>query len=44
MHSLTKFSALMIFATALCGCSALERIETIGEAPNLSPVGNPADT
>jgi flagellar L-ring protein precursor FlgH len=34
----------MILSAALCGCSALDRLENIGEAPKLSPVGNPADT
>jgi flagellar L-ring protein precursor FlgH len=31
-------------AGSLAGCSALDRIENIGEAPKLAPVGNPADT
>src|SRR6185312_13123012 len=44
MHSLTKFSAILLLGTALCGCSALDRIENIGEAPKLAPVGNPADS
>jgi flagellar L-ring protein precursor FlgH len=44
MHSLTKFSAMMVLGTALCGCSALDRINNIGATPKLSPVGNPADT
>ena len=34
----------MLLSAALCGCSALDRLENIGEAPKLSPVGNPADT
>src|SRR5579871_6448806 len=38
-----------IFATtlslgALSACSAIDRIENIGQAPKLAPVGNPADT
>jgi flagellar L-ring protein precursor FlgH len=28
---------------SLAGCSALDRIENIGEAPKLAPVGNPSD-
>src|SRR5579863_6727184 len=44
MHRLTKFSAMMVLGTALCGCSALDRIDNIGVAPKLAPVGNPADT
>jgi len=44
MQSLTKFSALLVLGTALCGCSAIDRISAIGETPKLSPVGNPADT
>ena len=44
MHSLKTLSAVTILGVALCGCSALDRIENIGEAPKLSPVGNPANT
>ena len=43
MHSLTKISAVTLLGALLCGCSALDRIENIGEAPKLAPVGNPAD-
>jgi flagellar L-ring protein precursor FlgH len=43
MHSLKTLSAVTILAAALCGCSAIDRIENIGEAPKLAPVGNPAD-
>ena len=44
MQSLTRFSAILVLGTALCGCSAIDRINAIGETPKLSPVGNPADT
>ena len=45
MHKpVLKFSALLLLGTALCGCSAVDRIENIGETPKLAPVGNPADT
>jgi flagellar L-ring protein precursor FlgH len=44
MHRLTKLSAVTLLGALLCGCSALDRIENIGEAPKLAPVGNPSDT
>lgn len=44
MHSLIKLSAVTLLGAALCGCSALDRIENIGEAPKLAPVGNPSDS
>jgi flagellar L-ring protein precursor FlgH len=44
MHSLKTLSAVTILGAALCGCSALDRIENIGEAPKLAPVGNPANS
>src|ERR1700761_926864 len=44
MHNLIKFPALTLLAALLCGCSAVERIDRIGQAPKLAPVGNPADT
>jgi flagellar L-ring protein precursor FlgH len=37
-----KLSILLLAATALSACSAVDRIENIGEAPKLSAVGNPA--
>ncbi len=44
MHPLFKILGhLASCGAALCGCSALDRIEEIGEAPKLAPVGNPAD-
>ena len=43
MQSLFKFSAATILSAALCGCSAVDRIENIGSAPKMAPLGNPAD-
>jgi flagellar L-ring protein precursor FlgH len=37
-----KFSAALVMGTALSACSALDRLENIGEAPKLAAVGNPA--
>jgi len=37
-----KLSALLLAGTALSACSAVDRIENIGQAPKLSAVGNPA--
>ena len=39
-----KILALGLVGGALAGCSALDRIENIGEPPKLAPVGNPAET
>src|SRR6185295_5097782 len=39
-----KFLVAGLFGSALSGCSAVDRIENIGQAPKLAPVGNPADT
>jgi flagellar L-ring protein FlgH len=44
MHSLNRFSAITFLGAALCGCSAIDRLENIGETPKLAVVGNPADT
>jgi flagellar L-ring protein precursor FlgH len=41
-NTLAKFSALLLTGTMLCACSAVDRIQNIGEAPKLAPVGNPA--
>jgi flagellar L-ring protein precursor FlgH len=41
---LPKLITALFLGTALCGCSALDRIENIGEAPKLAPVGNPAES
>ena len=39
-----KFSTLLLIGTSLSACSALDRLENIGEAPKLAAVGNPAGT
>jgi flagellar L-ring protein precursor FlgH len=41
-NTLVKFSALLLTGVALSACSAVDRIQNIGEAPKLAPVGNPA--
>ena len=38
-----KIFTLALATSALCACSAVDRIENIGESPRLAPVGNPAD-
>jgi flagellar L-ring protein precursor FlgH len=42
MHMLHKFASALMLASALSACSAVDRIENIGEAPRLAEVGNPA--
>jgi flagellar L-ring protein FlgH len=42
--SLRKLFTVLLLGSALSGCSAVNRIENIGQAPKLAPVGNPADT
>jgi flagellar L-ring protein precursor FlgH len=42
--SLFRILTLALSTSALCACSALDRIENIGEPPKLAPVGNPAET
>jgi flagellar L-ring protein precursor FlgH len=37
-----KISALLLTGAALSACSAMDRIENIGEAPRMAAVGNPA--
>jgi len=37
-----KLSAALVMGASLSACSALDRIENIGEAPKLAAVGNPA--
>src|SRR5437588_7832944 len=39
---LVKISAALLMGASLSACSALDRIENIGEAPKLAAVGNPA--
>lgn len=41
-RTLKTLAALLIGATALSGCSNLERLSRVGEAPSLTPVANPA--
>jgi len=37
-----KFSAALLLTSALSACSAVDRLENIGEAPKMAKVGNPA--
>lgn len=37
------FIALVLSATALSGCSNLERLTRVGQAPSMSPVANPTE-
>jgi len=39
-----KLSTLLLAGAALSACSAVDRIQNIGEAPKLAAVGNPAGT
>jgi flagellar L-ring protein precursor FlgH len=39
-----KISTLLLAGASLSACSALDRLENIGEAPKLAAVGNPAGT
>ena len=41
---LTALLSASALVSSLAGCSAVDRLENIGQAPKLSPVGNPADT
>ena len=43
-HSFSRLFAAALMGGALAGCSAVDRLSNIGEAPKLAPVGNPADT
>jgi flagellar L-ring protein precursor FlgH len=40
---LSKIAALALMGASLAGCGAIDRIENIGQAPALAPVGNPAE-
>ena len=42
MQSFFKFSTMTLLSAALCGCSAVDRIQNIGSTPKMAPVGNPA--
>jgi flagellar L-ring protein precursor FlgH len=44
MKSALKIAVLALVSSALSGCFALDRIENIGQAPKLAPVGNPEGT
>jgi flagellar L-ring protein precursor FlgH len=41
-NTLLKIAALLLASAAMAGCSVLDRVESIGQAPKLAPVGNPA--
>src|SRR5437899_2918551 len=41
-NPLLKLSTLLLAGATLSACSAIDRIENIGEAPKLAAVGNPA--
>jgi len=43
-NALLKLLTAALLGSALSGCSAVDRVENIGRAPKLAPVGNPADT
>jgi flagellar L-ring protein precursor FlgH len=43
-QSLFKLLTAALLGSALSGCSAVDRIENIGQPPRLAPVGNPADS
>ena len=42
MNAPLKFASLAVLAASLCGCSAVDRLENIGEPPSLAPIANPA--
>ena len=42
MHNFAKVAAAVLTTASLAACSAVERIENIGEAPRMAAVGNPA--
>jgi flagellar L-ring protein precursor FlgH len=44
VKSLVRPLALTVLGTLLAGCSAVERIDAIGRAPKLAPVGNAGET
>jgi len=43
MHRLSHLTCILFLGAALCGCTAWDRIQNIGETPKLEPVGNPAN-
>lgn len=42
MRNFAKVAAALLTTASLAACSAMERIENIGEAPGMAAVGNPA--
>jgi flagellar L-ring protein precursor FlgH len=42
MHNFAKATSALLLTASLAACSAVERIENIGEAPRMAAVGNPA--
>ncbi|MFO1246931.1 MAG: flagellar basal body L-ring protein FlgH [Alphaproteobacteria bacterium] len=42
MRNILKIATLMLTGAALSACSAVSRLENIGEAPQMAKVGNPA--
>jgi len=43
MKTLSKLTTLALIGASLAGCGAVDRIDAIGKAPALAPVGNPAE-
>ena len=43
MHKHLKPALFALLAFGLTGCGAVDRIEAIGQAPKLAPVGSPAE-
>ena len=43
MKTLSKLATLALLGAVLSGCGAIDRIDRIGQAPTLAPVGNPAN-
>src|SRR5688572_32697482 len=42
MRNFAKITSALLITSSLAACSAMDRIENIGEAPRLAAVGNPA--
>jgi flagellar L-ring protein precursor FlgH len=42
MRNVAKITSALLITASLAACSAMDRIENIGEAPRLAAVGNPA--
>jgi flagellar L-ring protein precursor FlgH len=43
MSTLSRFASFAALGVLACGCGAIDRIDRIGQAPTLAPVGNPAN-